>query len=48
MEIDGGIDSDTGPLAAAAGVDMLVAGSAVFGSADRSEVIARLRQPPQH
>jgi ribulose-phosphate 3-epimerase len=34
IEIDGGINVDTAPLAAAAGVDILVAGSAVFHAPD--------------
>ena len=34
IEIDGGINIDTAPLAARAGVDILVAGSAVFHAAD--------------
>ena len=34
IEIDGGINIDTAPLAALAGVDILVAGSAVFHAAD--------------
>lgn len=36
LQVDGGVDPDTAPLAAAAGADVLVAGSAVFahGSAD--------------
>ncbi|MGO9455738.1 MAG: ribulose-phosphate 3-epimerase [Acidimicrobiales bacterium] len=32
LEVDGGIDADTAPRAAAAGANVLVAGSAVFGS----------------
>jgi len=32
VEVDGGIDAATGPGAAAAGADWLVAGSAIFGS----------------
>ncbi len=32
VEVDGGIDTDTAPRAAAAGANVLVAGSAVFGS----------------
>jgi ribulose-phosphate 3-epimerase len=31
LEVDGGIDADTAPVAAAAGANVLVAGSAVFG-----------------
>jgi len=34
IEIDGGINADTAPAAAAAGCDILVAGSAVFRAAD--------------
>jgi ribulose-phosphate 3-epimerase len=34
IEIDGGINAETAPLAAAAGVDILVAGSAIFHAAD--------------
>jgi ribulose-phosphate 3-epimerase len=34
IEIDGGINDETAPLAARAGVDILVAGSAVFHAAD--------------
>jgi ribulose-phosphate 3-epimerase len=35
LEIDGGITVETGPLAAAAGADILVAGSAVFRAPDQ-------------
>jgi ribulose-phosphate 3-epimerase len=40
IQIDGGITPETAPLVAAAGADVLVAGSAVFtgGSVDRREV----------
>ncbi|WP_171100662.1 ribulose-phosphate 3-epimerase [Ruegeria sp. HKCCD7255] len=40
IEIDGGVDPQTAPLVAAAGADVLVAGSAVFkgGSVDTPEV----------
>jgi len=31
IEVDGGIDTDTAPVAAAAGANVLVAGSAIFG-----------------
>lgn len=34
IEVDGGIDATTAPLAAAAGATLLVAGSAVFGATD--------------
>lgn len=35
IEVDGGIDARTAPLVVAAGARILVAGSAVFGQADR-------------
>jgi len=40
IEIDGGVDPTTAPLVAAAGADVLVAGSAVFrgGSVENPEV----------
>ncbi len=43
IEIDGGITVETAPLVAAAGADVLVAGSAVFkgGSADRPQAYGR-------
>jgi ribulose-phosphate 3-epimerase len=31
IEVDGGIDADTAPIAAAAGANVFVAGSAIFG-----------------
>ena len=34
VEVDGGIDTDTAPLAVAAGANVLVAGSAIFGDGD--------------
>jgi ribulose-phosphate 3-epimerase len=34
IEVDGGIDPETAPAAAAAGADLFVAGSAVFGKPD--------------
>lgn len=37
IEVDGGIDSGTAPLAVAAGASLLVAGSAVFGAPDPAE-----------
>lgn len=49
IEIDGGVTAETAPLVAAAGADVLVAGSAVFsgGSVDAPEVyganIAKIR-----
>ncbi len=41
IEIDGGITAETAPLAAAAGANVLVAGSAVFkGGAYRANIAA--------
>ena len=44
LETDGGIDAATAPLVAAAGCDMAVAGSAVFGKADRAAAIRAIRE----
>jgi ribulose-phosphate 3-epimerase len=41
LEVDGGIDAMTAPKCAAAGANLFVAGSAVFGHADPG---AALRQ----
>ncbi len=45
LEVDGGINAETAPLAVAAGADVLVAGTAVFdgGAGAYAENIARLR-----
>jgi ribulose-phosphate 3-epimerase len=43
LEVDGGIDAETAAKAAAAGADVLVAGSAIFGQPDYAEAIARVR-----
>ena len=43
VEIDGGIGPATAPAAREAGANVLVAGSAIFGSADRAATIQRLR-----
>ena len=44
IEIDGGINGTTVAAAAGAGADVMVAGSAVFGSRDYGEAIRRLRE----
>ncbi|NLG85803.1 MAG: ribulose-phosphate 3-epimerase [Firmicutes bacterium] len=44
LEVDGGIGPDTARLVTAAGADVLVAGSAVFGSNDVQAAIAAIRQ----
>lgn len=43
LEIDGGINLDTAPLAAAAGADILVAGSAIFGQPDPAAAARAIR-----
>lgn len=43
IEVDGGINPATAPEVRAAGADVLVAGSAVFGSGDYRSAISRLR-----
>jgi ribulose-phosphate 3-epimerase len=43
IEVDGGIDVRTAPGIVAAGADILVAGNAVFGSADPERAIRELR-----
>jgi len=43
IEVDGGIDSRTAPLVCAAGAEILVAGSAVFGQPDRQKAIETIR-----
>ena len=43
LEVDGGINAGTAAKAIAAGADVLVAGSAIFGQPDYAEAIARLR-----
>lgn len=42
INVDGGINAETGPLCRAAGADILVSGSWLFGAEDRAERIARL------
>jgi len=43
IEIDGGINARTAKLAVAAGANILVAGTAVFGARDRAQAIRALR-----
>ena len=44
IEIDGGVNSETGRLLADAGADILVAGSYIFNAADPREAIRTLKQ----
>ena len=43
LEVDGGIDEKTASLVKEAGANVLVAGSAVFGSTDRAKIIHTIR-----
>ena len=43
LEVDGGISTATIGSAAAAGADVMVAGSAIFGTDDRASAIAAIR-----
>lgn len=43
IEVDGGVDEATAPLCAAAGANVLVAGSAVFKAADPCAAMCRIR-----
>ena len=43
IQVDGGITKDTAPLVVAAGANVLVAGSAVFGKPDRKAAIEAIR-----
>ena len=43
VEVDGGVDAETAPLCIRAGASVLVAGSSVFGKADRTAAIRALR-----
>lgn len=42
IEVDGGVSPDTAKIVGEAGAELLVAGSAVFGSVDRGEAIAEI------
>ena len=43
IEIDGGINPETAVLARNAGVDILVAGTAIFGKSDYAQEIEAIR-----
>lgn len=45
LAVDGGIDPTTAPRVVEAGATMLVAGSAIFGKADRDAAIHALEGP---
>jgi ribulose-phosphate 3-epimerase len=44
IEVDGGLGPGTIDLAAEAGANVIVAGSAVFGADDPAQVIAKMRE----
>jgi ribulose-phosphate 3-epimerase len=44
VQVDGGVDADTIEQAAAAGADVFVAGSAVYGAKDPAQAVASLRE----
>lgn len=43
LEVDGGINLETAPLAVEAGANVLVAGSSVFKASDRADMISKLK-----
>lgn len=45
LEVDGGVNADTAAAVIAAGADVLVAGTAVFGKSDYTAAITALRPP---
>ena len=44
LEVDGGVDAVTAKLVKEAGANVLVAGSAVFGKADRAAAVSAIRE----
>ena len=44
LEVDGGVNLETAPLVKAAGANVLVAGSAVYGAGNRAAAIQALRE----
>lgn len=48
IEVDGGVNRTTAPQLAAAGVDVYVAGSAVFGKSDPAAEVLELKRLTQH
>jgi ribulose-phosphate 3-epimerase len=44
LEVDGGIDTSTAPICAAAGATLFVAGSAIFGAADPGQAYRELAE----
>ena len=44
IEVDGGLSEKTVDVAAEAGANVIVAGSAIFGAKDPADVISKLRE----
>jgi ribulose-phosphate 3-epimerase len=44
IEVDGGINGETAPLAVEAGAEVLVAGNSIFGRPDRAAAIREIRE----
>jgi ribulose-phosphate 3-epimerase len=44
IQMDGGVNLENAARAAAAGADVLVVGSALFGSPDPAKYVARIRE----
>ncbi len=44
IQVDGGIDLNTAPVAAKAGANVLVAGSSVFGSSDPAAMVGKIKK----
>ncbi|MBC6308210.1 ribulose-phosphate 3-epimerase [Listeria sp. FSL L7-1582] len=44
IEVDGGVDDKTAPLCVAAGADVFVAGSYIYGNKDREKAVDKLRE----
>ena len=44
LQVDGGIDLNTAPVAVESGANVLVAGSALFGKPDYTKAVADLRK----
>jgi len=43
LEVDGGINEETGATVRAAGADVLVSGNTIFKAKDKKDMITRLR-----
>lgn len=48
IEVDGGIDERTAPIAAAHGANVLVAGTSLYGAPDMAEAILKMRGGSHH